>query len=142
MSSLEYIPLRDKYRCVRSNPNLGDNNYKRRLYIFWQRDLIDLYLGPSVNWGPCAEEIRSLFWKPNLKYLDRFKLAAFVFNNPIPRRVFLKWIVIIGTCRDKSAYNHIISLFQDWDNGKNITKYYSFCITSQKVCYLDGKPKY
>lgn len=88
---------------------------------------------------PIFPNIYNLFWSPNVKYKDRFKLATFVQNNPLPRHTFFRWIDHIGQCRDIAARKHIKSLFDNWDRGLH-HQYHSLCIINQRFETLSGSP--
>ena len=84
---------------------------------YFENTICELYLGSPEQpecWGPrqYSQLILNLFWTPNIKYTERFKLATFVQNNPLPRFIFYRWIDHIGQCRDNSARNHIESCLQ------------------------------
>ena len=106
---------------------------------YFDNIICELYLGAPERWGPpqYSQQILNLFWKPNIKYTERFKLATFVQNNPLPRFIFYRWIEHIGQCRDNSARTHIDSLFTNWDRGLH-QEYYSYCIINQRFETLSG----
>ena len=78
-----------------------------------------------------------LFWANHLNYLQRFKLALFVWNNPLPRKIFWKWLIHRNMLRDQSAVRHIMSLFSDWDNNKNL-HYFTFSVAKKEFETLRG----
>ena len=106
---------------------------------YFDNVICELYLGSPERWGPrqYSQQILNLFWTANINYTERFQLATFVQNNPLPRYIFYRWIDHIGQCRDISAINHFKSFFSNWDNGVHL-EYYSFCIINQRFETLSG----
>merc|ERR1712240_886942 len=97
------------------------------------KDYICNDLGDPSNWGPYSysSAILDLFWSTHLRYNDRFKLTLFAWNNPLPREYYYAWLAHRNVLRDKKAWDHLYSMFHDWDNGKNM-HYETYSIIKQE----------
>lgn len=93
---------------------MASESRKKKIYELWM-DIQDV-IGPAKNWKPKA--IRTLFWSKNIKNYQRFRLAAFVYLNPLPHYMFFEWVDLMGLCRDTAARAHLKYLLKSFDEGK------------------------
>ena len=62
------------------------------IYTKWEL-IIDLVGGPVTLW---PRGIRRLFWKKNLNYTERFKVACFMWVNGLDPNIFYEWAALVG----------------------------------------------
>ena len=67
-------------------------NMNRIISEKWEL-ILDLVGGPVTLW---PRLIRHLFWKRNLKNIERFKVACFIWVNGLDPEIFYEWAALVG----------------------------------------------
>ncbi len=107
----------------------------RNRQIANQWALIKDIIGPASLW---PTRIRVLFWTRNLTHFQRFLLACFVFVNGLSPEDFMHWSDLMHLCRNTSAREHLLQLFQRFERGEYGGNYYAFNVSNRRYEYLNG----
>ncbi len=94
--------------------NLGLSFVTKHGVKKYQWALIKDIIVPAPLW---PHRIRVLFLTRNLTHFQRFLLACFVFVNGLSPDDFMHWSDLMHLCRNLSAREHLVQLFQRFERG-------------------------
>ena len=104
--------------------------------------ILDLLGGPVTLW---PKEIHRLFWKRNLSYVERFKVACFVWVNGLNPEILFEWIALVGGIhpQNKHGWAHIRGLFTKFNrDGWWMGYYWQWNVDNGRFEYLNGTTRY
>lgn len=99
-------------------------------------------IGKASMWPP---SIRKLFWQKDLNYFDRFKFVTFCFVNGLYPQLAIKWLNLHHGLRDQDAKRHVLSLFENMENGvfddAERYRYYAYNVSTMRQEFINGTRK-
>ena len=104
--------------------------------------ILDLVGGPVTLW---PRVIHRLFWKRNLNYLERFKVACFIWVNGLNPEIFFDWAVLVGGIHPNNTHGwaHIRGLFTKFNrDGWWMSHYWGWNVDNGRFEYLNGRTRY